>query len=171
LAAVWSWGYKQSIVRYFFVPSFLLLNTIGLGLACFNNTQVGEVGPVAEIERDYSKALYIDRESLLSPSRIKEYFLRPPSRLVDIEQKVDIGSVEFQLKQFPELDAAAVLTSNLINYAELQVLANQSNSQVKCGELQTASSMVDYWLFKMNPKHNQRRRPTWYVVCVRQTGV
>ncbi|MGE3387753.1 MAG: hypothetical protein AB7K41_13575, partial [Bdellovibrionales bacterium] len=127
----------------------------------------GEIGPAALITKRHPAVGFLDRESLLSQSRIKDYFVRPPSQVIVVEQVLKSEHVDQALKGHEEWGAVALLTSNPQFKTELDQLALQRTSLSQCGAVESASSWVDALLYRMNPKHNQRRRPTWYVVCER----
>lgn len=150
-----------------YTPIFLSVTIIGLIIACFNNTQVGEIGPAAQVSSNFQDVLYLDKQSLFAKSRIKDYFLRGRSTVKETDQPLSMELLQSELRNWPAMSAVAVLTSNLMTYDELQTLAGASVENLNCGSIQTASSIVDSTLFRMNPKHNQRRRPTWFVVCRR----
>ncbi|MGE3387862.1 MAG: hypothetical protein AB7K41_14125, partial [Bdellovibrionales bacterium] len=75
-------GRKRFWVRRVYVPLLGFVCGLGLLITCFNNTQVGEIGPAALITKRHPAVGFLDRESLLSQSRIKDYFVRPPSQVI-----------------------------------------------------------------------------------------
>lgn len=170
LAELLSTQWNSWFNRVFFKQTLLVLSILGIGVACFNNSQVGEVGPAAEISHDYAKVVYLDNGSLLAQSRIKDFFVRSPSEAVAISDEFSAKLVDDWLAKNSEWQAVAMLSSNQELSADLIEMAGTTTGLAKCGQFHTASSAVDMALFSLNPKHNQRRRPTWYLVCERKVS-
>ena len=63
---------------------------------------------------------------------------------------------------------AALLTSVPEAFDRIRALSEQVSSRLQCGRAIEATSAVDRLLFRLNPKHNQRRRPTLYILCERK---
>jgi len=160
-------GQRRPFVRFVYRPILSLVCGVGLLITCFNNTQVGEIGPAAEINQQFQSAALIDKKSLLSQSRIKDYFVRPPSTVISTEELLSPQMVDETLEQQPLWQAVGLLTSDLEVKSELENLSGTSTQLAHCGPLHAASSWTDAFIYRMNPSHNQRRRPTWYVVCER----
>jgi hypothetical protein len=64
-----------------------------------------------------------------------------------------------------------LLTSDPSARDQLRVLEGVQSVEGHCQNLREAGSLIDRLLYKMNPKHNQRRRPTWYLICERTPSV
>lgn len=168
---LWGNSSDNKWVKRLFAPVVLGLNAIALPIACLNNTQVGEIEPLAVPASRYDSVLFLDAKSLVAQSRIKEFFLRSPSEIRSIEtEEIDSFLIDDSLRNEPQWQAAVLMTSEPESQPYLQSLANLETELSKCGEVRAASSMVDGLIYKMNPKHNQRRRPTWFLVCKKTKG-
>lgn len=168
LAAFWAASSSRPWARRLYTPVFTGLNVLLILVSCFVNTQEGEIEPPAYAEKKFGRVLYLDERSLVGQSRSLFYFLRSPSALQPIEpEKIQVSEVDQKLRIHPELRAVVVMTSQPESLPNLEGLANARTSEARCEELRQAQSLVDRALFKLNPKHNQRRRPTWYVACAR----
>lgn len=163
-------GKGRFFVDKVYGPFLKGMTAIGLLITCFNNTQVGEIGPAAVITSHYENVLLLDRQSLLAASEHRDYLVRPPNSFVSWPTALDEAAVTEQFKAQIQFSTVAILTSQTEIKEELEALAHQQNDVFKCGDVEAASSMVDALIYKMNPKHNKRRRPTWYLVCERRLG-
>jgi hypothetical protein len=162
-------GWSRPLVRRLYLAPLGVISVIGLSVACFSNTQVGEIGPAAILNEKHPSSVLIDRDSLLRISRIKDFFIRPPSQVLSVEEPVTPSFISEQLLANPAWTAAAVLTSDIDHLSEIENLSGKAiGLGLTCGETQMASSWVDRLLFRMNPNHNQRRRPTWFVICEKE---
>jgi hypothetical protein len=72
------------------------------------------------------------------------------------------------LSQHVEARAAAFVTSNTDGFERMKMMEGLGTLEAQCGSIQSSGSLMDRLLYGLNPKHNQRRRPTWYLVCVRR---
>lgn len=168
LCDLWASKSDNKWVRRIFAPVVLGLNLIALPVTIFNNTQVGEIEPLAVPGSRYEAILFLDAQSLVSQSKIKDFFLRPPSEIREIKTaEIDSFLIDDALRDEPNWNAAVLMTSEEEFQPYIQSLANLETEMSKCGPVRAASSMVDGLIYKMNPKHNQRRRPTWYLICRR----
>jgi hypothetical protein len=169
IAYLWSAASFRKWVRRIYSPVLIGLSVLVLPVVCFVNTQEGEIEPPALIENQYRKVLFLDYESLFGKSRFQFYFLRQPSVLEKIElndftaHKVDQG-----LSDYKELKAVAFLTSSEEGYDRMRMIEGISTIEAECRSIQKSGSIMDRLIFTLNPKHNQRRRPTWYLVCERR---
>lgn len=162
-------GLRRRLVRYVYGFLSIILIGVALPLICFNNTQVGEIKPMAEVNQRFLQgAGLIDRNSLLRLSRIQDYFVRSPSEILFKDQPIQIEFIEQQLEQRPHWQGAAVLTSDPNLRSELLSLSEVKTKNIQCGKMETAQSWSDALLYRLNPKHNQRRRPTWYILCAKE---
>jgi hypothetical protein len=165
---LWASAGLNRWARRVYTPAVLIVGGLALLIVCFVNTQEGEIEPPAYVESHYGRVTYLDFESLFGASRFQFYFLRPPSVL----EKVDAADfnahrVDEALRVQPQHRAVVLLTSHPEARDQLRALEGVSTMEGRCLHLRTAGSIVDRALYKLNPKHNQRRRPTWYLVCER----
>jgi hypothetical protein len=132
------------------------------------NTQEGEIEPPSYAQSRYGDVIYLDHESLFGKSRFQFYFLRPPAKIESIERlDLNAHSVDAALDSDPAFNAAVLLTSDPEARPQLEALEGITTIEAACGKVRAAGSLVDRLLYSMNPKHNQRRRPTWYLICER----
>lgn len=168
LAYVWAASARQPFARRVYAPVFLGVSAIGLGIACFVNSQAGEIEPPARIEARYRDVVYLDHHSLFGASRFKFYFLRAPSEMQTVEDAdLTATRIDDELARAPARQAVALLTSDPEAFEKLRALAGAVTTRARCGSVARAQSAIDAALFALNPRHNQRRRPTWYLVCER----
>lgn len=165
---LWSSAALKPWARKIYTPAVLAVGCIGLLIVAFVNTQEGEIEPPAFAESHYGRVTYLDYESLFGASRFQFYFLRPPSVLEKVKDSdFNAHRVDEALQDQPDHRAVVLLTSNPEARHQLRALENVFTLEGHCLELRTAGSLVDRMLYALNPKHNQRRRPTWYLVCER----
>ncbi len=168
---LWSGSALNKWAKRVYAPAVLILGGLGLLVVCFINTQEGEIEPPAFVESRYGQVTYLDFESLFGASRFQFYFLRPPSQLVRVEpEEFNAHRVDQVLQDQPGHKAVVLLTSKVEATDQLRALEGVSTMQARCLELRTAGSLVDRIIYNLNPKHNQRRRPTWYLVCERMSS-
>jgi hypothetical protein len=168
LAAFWSASSFSKWPRKVYSPLFLTLNVVLLLCACLVNSQEGEIEPAAYAEHKYGRVLYLDNESLFGQSKFLPYFLRPPSRMEPIgPNDMQMSKIDQSLQAHPDIQAVMMMTSAVDAVDFLRSMVQIKTIESQCGELRQAGSLMDRVLYNLNPKHNQRRRPTWYVVCAR----
>ncbi len=166
IASFWSDAMFDKWTIRVFSPVLLVISLLLLPVVTLVNTQEGEIEPPAVLESRYGHVLFLDYESLFGMSRFQFYFLRPPSVLEKVTpedfvaHRVDRGFSDHQ-----EIRAVAFVTSNPEAYNSLRALENMRTIEAECLKIQRSGSLMDRLLFAMNPKHNQRRRPTWYLAC------
>jgi hypothetical protein len=168
LAWLWASGARLHWVRRLYSPVILGLSLPALLIVCLVNTQEGEIEPPAYAESHYGKVIYLDQDSLFGISRIQFYFLRPPSLLRHVKpEELNVSSIDEALYEYPEHRAVVLLTSVPETRDQLHALEGIKTAAAQCLSMRAAGSVLDRLLFALNPKHNQRRRPTWYLVCER----
>jgi hypothetical protein len=173
LAHLWSANTLRWPARRIFAPVFLFVSLLALPAVCFINTQEGEIEPPAKIESRYGgDVVYLDHESLFGRSRFKFYFLRPPSVLEAVPREdFSANKVDRSFSENPHAKAVVMLTSEPEVQSQLIAMAGVSTVEGRCLEVESSGSLIDQLLYAMNPKHNQRRRPTWYLICERGVHV
>ncbi len=168
IAYVWSSGAFNRYARRIYSNALFVISLLVLPIVCFVNTQEGEIEPPAVLESRYGAVAFLDYESLFGKSRFQFYFLRPPSVLETITPEEFVAPrVDQALSDHPDVEAVAFLTSDREAYDRLRALERISTLDGRCLQVQRSGSIMDRLLFAMNPRHNQRRRPTWYLVCER----
>ncbi|MGE0529068.1 MAG: hypothetical protein AB7P49_18575, partial [Bdellovibrionales bacterium] len=171
VADLWACAALSRWARRIYAPVALFVGVLGLVVVSFVNTQEGEIEPPAYVESTYDSVVYLDYESHFGRSRFQFYFLRPPSVLEKMDDPGDFQAhrVDEALLSHPDHHAAVLLTSDPTAYVELRALEGVQTLAGRCLRVREAGSLIDRLLYKMNPKHNQRRRPTWYLVCERNS--
>lgn len=168
LAYVWSINRHDRKTKRIYQSAFAVIMVIGLPIATLVNSQAGEIEPAAIAERALKNVAYVDHESLFAASLIQFYFLRPPSQIISVTAAdLTLNKAESVLNDHPELSGAAILTSEPSSFGAIRLLDHQSSEKVHCGKSQEATSFVDRLLYRLNPRHNERRRPTVYILCER----
>ncbi len=168
VAYLWAAGAFNKWARRIYSPVLFGVTVLGLVIVCLLNTQEGEIEPPAYAQKKYGELIYLDNDSLFGRSRFQFYFLRPPSELKKIEREdLNAHSVDEALGTNPVFKAAVLLTSDEESRDELRALEGINTLEASCGKIRSAGSLIDRLLYSMNPKHNQRRKPTWYLVCER----
>ena len=168
LAYLWTAHARSWGARRVFTPVLAGVTVMGLLVTSFVNSQAGEIEPPAEIESQFHNVVYLESDSLFGQSRFLFYFLRPPSELRAVRPTDFTATrIDDELTARPDRQAVALLTSNADARETLRTLTNVRTTRALCGEVRRAQSLVDQLLYHLNPRHNQRRRPTWYLVCAR----
>ncbi len=173
-AIAWLWAANafNPYARKVYTGAVLVLSALLLPVVCLVNTQEGEIEPPALAESRYGQVIYLDHESLFGKSRFKFYFLRPPSELREVQPtEFNAARVDEELANHRGARAVVMLTSEPESLPQLEALESIRTLEARCLEVQASGSVIDKLLYSMNPKHNQRRRPTWYLVCERSSNV
>jgi hypothetical protein len=169
VAWLWSAGALDRYARKVFAPALFVIGAIGLLAVCLVNTQEGEIEPPAYAESRYHSVMYLDHGSLLGISRIRFYFLRPPSDIESVSKEdLNARRIDEALEAHSDINAVVLLTSAPDALNELHALEGIQTMESRCQTLRSAGSLIDRMIYALNPKHNERRRPTWYLVCARE---
>jgi Alg9-like mannosyltransferase family len=168
LAWLWSAGAFLRWARTLYTRVFLGLSVPLLFLVCLVNTQEGEIEPAAYAESRYGAVTYLDQESLFGLSRVQFYFLRPPSVLAKVgPESFNANAIDEALQRNPSHRAVVLLTSVARTRDQLHALEGVRTVDAQCLNMRAAGSLIDQLIYGLNPAHNQRRRPTWYLICER----
>lgn len=169
MAWLWSSAALMKAARTVYAPALLGLSIPLLFVVCFVNTQEGEIEPPAYAESHYKDVIYLDHESLFGMSRIQFYFLREPSILEKVDKEsFSANKIDESLAAHPQHKAVVLLTSIPEVRDQLHALEGMRTMESQCLQMRTSGSLIDRLLYSLNPRHNQRRRPTWYLVCERK---
>jgi hypothetical protein len=172
IAYLWASNAKNRWARRIYSPVLIGVTALALPAVCFINTQEGEIEPPALMESRYKEVIYLDHLSLFGKSRFQFYFLRPPSLLRAVTPlEFNAARVDQELADHPEHKAVVLLTSEPESRLQLDALAGIKTLEARCLEVRESGSLIDRLLYSLNPKHNQRRRPTWYLACERTPHV
>lgn len=170
IAHLWVTNTLNPWARKFYSPVFLVITAIVLPVGCLVNTQEGEIEPPAYAQSRYGEVIYLDYQSLFGKSRFQFYFLRPPAERREVQShELNANAVDESLAANSAFNAAVLLTSLPEARAQLNAMAGINTMESACGEVREAGSLIDKLLYALNPKHNQRRRPTWYLICERKS--
>ena len=168
LAYVWASSALWPPASWLYTRVFLTVCAVALPIVCFVNSQEGEIEPPAYAESHYQDVAYLDFESLFGESKFKFYFLRPPSTLKHVSKDdLNASEIDEAINEDGLHRAVVLLTSVPEARDQLRALEGVKTEATHCLNVRAAGSPVDRLLFAMNPKHNQRRRPTWYLICER----
>lgn len=169
MAYLWAKKYQHFWVRKVLTPMMFLLHGVGVLLVVFSNSQEGVVEPLAMAEKSYAKFVALETKSLMQESELRSMFLVRGSQEMPVEQS-QIGRV-FLEKLFAEKDFDGVVwvTSDADVAALYRFMENTEEKNFHCGSVHKAASLMDSIIYKLNPKHNQRRRPSWYLMCGKST--
>jgi len=168
LAFLWAEGADDKWSKRVFAPVALGLGGILLVVLSVTNTQEGEIEPAALTEQKYGNVVYLDHQSLFGMSRFLAYFLRPPSVLEAVQpEEVTATRVDDALIRYGSARAVVFLTSVPEVQDQLRAMVGTQTAESQCLDLRESGSWLDRTIYFLNPKHNQRRRPTWYLVCER----
>lgn len=166
LAYLWTAHSFNRWARRIFLPFFVFVTALLLPIVCFVNTQEGEIEPPAIVGSEYGSVVYLDHKSLFGQSRFLFYLLRPPSTMEPVEiADMTLARVDETILKTPKVEAVVLVTSEPAAKSKLDELAKAKNANALCLDVRTSGSIIDRLLYRLNPKHNQRRRPTWYLVC------
>lgn len=172
LAYLWSANALNRWSRKIYSPVFIVLVFLALPMVTLVNTQEGEIEPPAYAQSRYGDVIYLDHLSLFGKSRFQFYFLRGTAKILSVERTdLNAHSVDAALGDGATYAAAVLLTSEPEARSQLELLEGISTIEATCGQMRSAGSLVDRLLYSLNPKHNQRRRPTWYLICERSKNV
>lgn len=171
LGELWVAGSFSGLARRVFNPVLFGVSGVALFVVCFVNTQEGEIEPPAFVQSRYKDVIYLDYESLFGASRFQFYFLRPPSELATVApSEFTATRIDDELQKNETRQAVVMLTSDPDAQKSLRALENVRTAESQCLDMREAGSLIDRLLYKANPRHNQRRRPTWYLICERVEG-
>jgi len=145
LAAAWALR-PESAFRW----PFLVVNTALLALATLSNPQAGMVEPIVKVQERFDSGVIIETDNDLVGSYLGQgIFLRKPFRLMRENFSAAL--------QIPPNENVMVTGFSLPDWLH-----------AKC-ECDSAGSLSDRILFRLNPKHNVRRRPNQYCLCPKGT--
>lgn len=161
----WADAWPSKLVRWVFNPIFVLLNTLVLFIACFVNTQVSLVGPLADIQSQTKSVLVLDHDQINMRQNMAEFFIRKPSlyQIVENIPNADFALVEFA--KHPELESLALLSVKKENAQAFEETWRKLSVAFKCSEIFEATSLSDQILYRLRPERNERRQPTKYFFC------
>jgi Alg9-like mannosyltransferase family len=157
LAQVWARSWNESFEKYFFRPVFSILLVAGALISVTSNSQSGEYEPLRFVESLNKPILVWDYKSLLSEGYFRERLLHAPATY---SENLKWPVAEDFEKQ--NLTSVLLLTSYPEQANELEQL---SVSNWDCGPVQKIQSLADSVIFRLNPRFNWRRKPTWMRLC------
>ena len=165
MAFLWAKGWQHGWVRKVLTPMMIAINGVAVFLVIFSNSQEGVVEPLAKAEKEFRKFAVLETKSLMQESELRSMFLVRGSQ----EVPVDAGQVGrvFLEKFFAEKDFDGVVwvTSDPDVSALYRFMEKTEEKNFRCGTVEKAASIIDTVIYKLNPKHNQRRRPSWFLLC------
>lgn len=169
LAFLWANNWQHKWVRKVLTPMLFVINGLGVLVVVTSNSQEGVVKPLAEAEKAFDRFLVLETQSLVQESRLRSMFLTRAKGDDSEEMTVSAGEVRPSLleKIFSEdkFDGVLWVTSEPEVAAMYRLMENSNEKLYHCETVQKASSMIDSVIYQLNPKHNQRRRPSWFLLC------
>ncbi len=171
LSAAWGDAWGRNLWVKSISVFLIVLHGIAVIIVSSTNTQTGEVGPAAHISSYSKNVLYLDYGSIMGAGRFRLAFIPREKDLMtmgeSLTQAQDPTPLIQQSKADRNIDGYALLTSQESILPLLQEKAAQIERelQTKCSAWVKETSFLDEWIYKMNPKSNQRRRPTWWQYC------
>ena len=165
LAFLWSKNWNHWWVAKILTPMLYALHGVGVFAVVLSNSQEGVVKPLAEAEKAFHKFVVLETKALLQESELRSMFLVRGSEELNVS--ADEVDRRFMEKLFLEKDFAGALwiTSEPEVAARYKFMQNTQEKLYHCGPVEEASSLIDGVIYRLNPKHNQRRRPSWYLLC------
>lgn len=162
LAAAWTNARGEWAARRIYFPSFLVLNFGLLGLVTFSNSQASLIEPVVTAQERFDSGVFLETDTTLASSYLaRNVFLREDF----IFERGTTEDVDRVLTDNPKRAMVMVLagekTDAMVN------LEHRRTRRGLCGRLESAASLTDRLIYRMNPKYNSRRKPTYFVVCRR----
>ncbi len=165
LAFMWAEDIKEN--RSLSSWILVVVNSIFLLFISFNNTQSGEIEPISKIEARFNRFTVLDKASPLLESFVRDYYLRPPNQILDLRNQALNENYLDNSDALKESDGLLLITSQEEVKEELLLLASKKTALWSCEDLQEAASFIDKFIYHFNPERNQRRRPSWFIICVR----
>lgn len=158
---LWAKEWGSRFEKYFFRPFFVGILALGLGVASISNSQAGEYEPLLLAEKERRSVLIWDYDSVLRISFFRHRLVKPP---VDY-QEFDRWPTAPELVPFKDrvLFLATSKEENLALWG--QQYSDILSAGWQCSEKIRIQSPADRVIYKLNPKYNTRRKPTWLIRC------
>jgi len=158
---IWARAWGTKFEKWFFRPFFGTILGLGLAVAAVSNSQAGEYEPLRLAEKVKGPVLIWDFNSVLRISFFRHRLVKPP---VDY-QEFDRWPSAQELVPYKDRKLFFV-TSELENLN----LWEQQSSQIlaagwNCADKIRIQSLADSVIYKMNPRYNTRRKPTFLIEC------
>lgn len=158
---MWAREWGSKFEKYFFRPFFGLILVLGLGVASISNSQSGEYEPLLLAEKKKAPVLIWDFDSVLRISFFRHRLVKPP---VDY-QEFDRWPTAPELVPFKERILFFVTSKQ-----ENLELWNQQSGELlsagwQCLDKIRIQSVADSVIYRLNPKYNTRRKPTYLIEC------
>lgn len=158
---LWAREWGSRFEKYFFRPFFGLVLALGLAVASTSNSQAGEYEPLLLAERAGRPVLIWDYDSVLRISFFRHRLVKPP---VDY-QEFDRWPTAPELVAFKDRVLFFVTSKD----ENLELWKQQSSDILSAGwqclEKIRIQSPADRVIYRLNPKYNTRRKPTWLIEC------
>lgn len=165
LVAAWTQKWDSIWVRRLFFPVFVGVHILFLPVLAVSNSQGAMINPIVETQRHFRAGTFFDTNTSLG-----DYFLtatvftRPSFHF----EKRNLSTLSLEaLAPFVQDDRVAVVLAapEPMNPHPLEKLAGQKTDSIVCSDVQTGSSLTDRLIYTLNPRRNERRRPTHYITC------
>jgi hypothetical protein len=166
-ASAWSAAMSTKAVRWVFHPLFAIFNTLILFIGCFVNTQVGLVGPLAEVQKQTDRALYLDYDKIDMRDFMAPFFVRAPAKKITMEGAPSADHAKKIFSENEQLEDLVLIDSHTGSSATMALVRQELSRDLNCHPVETATSLSDKILYQLRPDRNQRRKPTFYFRCSR----
>jgi hypothetical protein len=158
---IWARAWGSPFEKWFFRPFFGTVLALGLVVASISNSQAGEYEPLRLAEKVRGPVLIWDYNSVLRISFFRHRLVRPP---VDY-QEFDRWPSATELVPFKDRRIFFV-TSEISHLEEWE---RQSSDLLaagwNCADKIRIQSLADSVIYRLNPKYNTRRKPTFLMEC------
>lgn len=155
--------YKNNeYVKKFYFYILILFYGFALIIVLFNNHQVGSYLPIAKMSEKWNPLTIYYRKETFTKNPYLSYFFA-------FDKKIEFYDINQQKDSLPKLVESSKnqYVAFLTNSEEIKLLwdLEKNNIPFYCSDWIKEFSFIDEILFKLNPKMNARRAPTYYFYC------
>ncbi len=158
---IWARAWGSRFEKLFFRPVFGTVLIAGLIVATISNSQAGEYEPLRMAEKLRAPVLIWDYNSVLRISFFRHRLVKPPVDYQEFDRWP--SAAELVPLQDRKLFFVTSEQANLDQWP--QALSAIQAVGWHCLEKIRIQSLADRAIYKMNPKYNTRRKPTYLMEC------
>lgn len=163
LAAAWADKADTPVAKLVYFPAFAVLNSLAVIVVSISNTQAGDIQPLVELQERYGTGVILETSPSINQNFLATgLFLKKPvafERVAPESLTPTFPRDYFARHPGPAIPALVVTTPDPALAIRLETM--------ECGPVESATSLLDRIIYRVNPKRNTRRRPIFYVVCAR----
>lgn len=163
----WLWAYnynaKAMSVKIFNYALFIL-GIPALFLVSFVNFQSGAIDPMFKSHADVRSTLVL-ADGWNTWNDFYKIILTPDSKVmeVNLSNNQDLQKIS---ESFNHSYEQMVIVSSNPDLKDVFIsIANKQYTNLHCGDINYASSLLDSVAYTLNPSHNKRRAPAMYIIC------